>query len=120
MMRPYRLVAPAMPAAQAAPQMGVTPIVPVRTALYAPYPNPSSRGATIRFSLAKEGPADLELYNVAGQRVRRLASGSFAAGERSLVWNGQDETGRQVAAGVYFVRLVTAEAVMSRKLFVAP
>ncbi len=105
----------------AAPVLVVSPATPVATStsLFAPYPDPASREITFRFSLVAEGEADVDLYNVAGQRVRGLASERFSAGEHSRVWNRQDEKGRQVAPGVYFIRLRTGEAALTRKFFVA-
>jgi flagellar hook assembly protein FlgD len=31
----------------------------------------------------------------------------YSAGSHSVVWNGKDESGRDVTSGIYFVRLVT-------------
>jgi len=39
----------------------------------------------------------------------RLAAGWFDAGPRELAWDGRDEAGAQVPAGVYFAELRTRE-----------
>jgi FtsP/CotA-like multicopper oxidase with cupredoxin domain len=120
MMRPFMLVAPTPMVAQTTPVMGVESSLPSGgAALLAAYPNPSVRGATIQFRLVTAGQADVELYDVTGQRVKTLASQTFAAGEHSLAWAGDDESGRTLTAGVYFVRLRTPETTLVRKLFVA-
>ena len=49
----------------------------------------------------------LELFDLAGRRVRSLVSGVLPAGEVSREWDGRDEAGHGVHPGVYFVRLTT-------------
>jgi hypothetical protein len=64
-------------------------------------------GASPRVALAGPGAdrARLELFDLQGRRVRGLLDAGLAAGERELVWDGQDERGRRCAAGLYFARL---------------
>jgi flagellar hook assembly protein FlgD len=45
------------------------------------------------------------VYDVAGRLIRTLADGAFTAGRHPSVWDGTDERGKHVAAGVYFARL---------------
>jgi hypothetical protein len=111
----YQPSGPAAGAAAAAAIHG-----PATTLLFTPYPNPTSRAVTFRFGLAVAGVADLELYNLAGQRVRQLTSDRLPAGEHTRIWDGRDEEGRPVAAGIYLVRLRTREVLLTRKVFVAP
>ena len=87
------------------------------TLLFAPYPNPASRAVTIRFSLATESAAELEVFSLAGARVRRLVSGRLAAGEHSRTWNGENAAGQRVREGIYFVRLRAAGVTFTRKVF---
>ncbi|MGH7725863.1 MAG: S8 family serine peptidase [Candidatus Eiseniibacteriota bacterium] len=75
--------------------------------LATPSPNPFRERASIRFGLARAGDVRLELFDVAGRRVRTLVEGAHDAGTHVALWNGRDEHGRRIGAGVYFVRLVT-------------
>ncbi len=68
-------------------------------------PNPSQGHATVAYSLAKDGPVDLSVYSVDGRRVKTLAHGSQSAGEYRLTWNGTDDRGATLGAGIYYVRL---------------
>jgi len=69
-------------------------------------PNPFSSKATIRYQAAKDGTSvSVRVYNLAGQLVKTMASGAVTAGDHSVAWDGRDEQGRMVSAGVYFVRL---------------
>jgi len=97
-------------------QSGSKPLI---TALLAPHPNPTSRGATIGFTLARSGDVSIEIYDVSGHRVRSFGE-SLPSGSHSRTWSGTDEQGRRVASGLYFVRLRTEELSATRKLLVTP
>ncbi|MFH1279760.1 MAG: FlgD immunoglobulin-like domain containing protein [Candidatus Eisenbacteria bacterium] len=80
------------------------------------YPNPSKGESRIRFHMPESGPADLDVYDLAGRHVRTLATGIFPRGEQSVLWDGRDENGRTVANGVYFLRYQTGERAMARRI----
>jgi hypothetical protein len=73
--------------------------------LSANYPNPFNPLTTIRFALPDPQHVTLAVYGINGQRVALLASNQYAAGVHEIVWNGQDDAGRVVAAGPYFYRI---------------
>jgi hypothetical protein len=79
-------------------------------------PNPFSGATTIRFSQAAPGPVSLRIYDVTGRRIRTLDDGRLPAGSFARTWDGRDDGGRPVAAGVYFARLSTAESERSEKV----
>ncbi|HET9233506.1 MAG TPA: FlgD immunoglobulin-like domain containing protein, partial [Candidatus Eisenbacteria bacterium] len=69
-------------------------------------PNPSTASATrIAFTLAERGPVALTILDVSGRRVRVLLSEQMESGERSVVWDGRDDQGTAVPAGVYLYDL---------------
>jgi len=47
----------------------------------------------------------LDIYNIAGQKVRTLLADTVMPGTHSLVWNGRDDYGKAVSSGVYFSRI---------------
>ena len=47
---------------------------------------------------------ELLLFDVSGRLVRRLDSGVYESGHRTVTWDGRDARGGRVAAGVYFLR----------------
>ena len=79
-------------------------------------PNPFNSGTVISWFQLQSGPARLEVFAVTGQRVAVLHEGPRKAGLHRLRWDGRDDQGRQLGSGVYVYRLVTAEAVQTRKL----
>ena len=79
-------------------------LVPVRPAL-AFRPNPFHGGGTIEFAVPASKSVSLHLYDVQGRLVREFVSESPSPGTHRLAWNGQDDQGRKVPGGLYFVRL---------------
>ncbi len=79
-------------------------------------PNPLEHETTITFSLGQAGPVDVGVWDVHGRRVATLVHGFRQAGEGRVVWNGHDERGRTVSAGVYFVRVKTDAGADRRKI----
>ncbi len=71
-----------------------------------PYPNPFNPRTTIVFDLGRQETVNLRVYDLAGHLVRELVGGEPRfPGRHEVVWNGRDDTGRQVASGAYFYRL---------------
>lgn len=93
--------------------------IPSAFAIFGNYPNPFNPATTISFTLPETGQAGLAIYNVSGQKVRELASGTLAAGRHSVVWDGRDGNGSAVSSGVYISRLMMKDkATASRMLLV--
>src|ERR1041385_4464612 len=63
--------------------------------------------STVRLGIAHAGRVQVNVYDVAGRKVRTLADRVFPAGEAKLVWDGTDDAGEKVGRGVYFVRSST-------------
>ena len=81
------------------------------------YPNPFNPATKISFNLAAAGPVRLRIFDVSGRLVRTLIDDvEMAAGNHLAGWNGLDQTGRAVAAGVYFYNLETADNSFTRRM----
>ncbi|MBT7311037.1 T9SS type A sorting domain-containing protein [bacterium] len=79
---------------------------PSRFALHQCYPNPFNPSTTISYELPQAGEVTLRLYDVSGSLITTLKNGVVeAAGLNSVVWNGTDDSGKTVSAGVYFCNL---------------
>ncbi len=71
------------------------------------YPNPFNPRSMLSFVLPHSARVGLELFDMRGLRVRVLLPDSeLAAGSHSYTWNGCDDSGRNVASGVYLARLM--------------
>lgn len=88
------------------------PAATPRFTLAAPYPNPASSSATLRFSLDREEPVSVAVYDVAGRRVATLVDHRrYPAGPAELHLDT-----RGLVSGVYFVRLQTPARSLSRRM----
>jgi hypothetical protein len=90
--------------------------VPVGFALEQNYPNPFNPSTTIHYQLPKTTQVVLKIYNIFGQEVRTLINARQPAGVSTVVWDGWDESGKEVSSGIYIYRLQAGEVVQSRKL----
>ena len=90
--------------------------VPREFALDPNYPNPFNSSTTIRYRLAEPGPVRLEIFDVQGRRVKKLADGDVGAGVYQVEWDGMDASGKPVATGVYLVRLQKGTASLVHKM----
>lgn len=70
-------------------------------------PNPFFSGTMITYTQPGPGEQRVELsvYNVAGQRVRALVNSLQSPAKYLMEWDGRDDHGRNLAAGVYVARL---------------
>jgi predicted acyl esterase len=86
--------------------------------LGASYPNPMRDATLIAYASNRTAVVRLAIYNTLGRRVRTLVNGLVPAGAHRAQWDGRDESGREVAKGVYFCRMEVGSAVHARKLVV--
>lgn len=73
--------------------------------LEANYPNPFNPSTTIRYTLGLTGETSVEVYNLLGEKIRTLVDAVQSAGEHAAVWDGTDDAGRNVASGIYVLRI---------------
>ena len=92
------------------------PLLPSEYALSQNYPNPFNPTTTIGFTLPTSSEVKLEVYNLKGELTTTLATGRYAAGTHSVVWDGRAKSGEAVASGIYFYRLLTEEQEISKKM----
>jgi hypothetical protein len=79
-------------------------------------PNPFNPTTAIEFGLDQQTNVRLSIYDVSGREVRTLVQAQLPSGSYREVWNGRDDAGRSVAAGVYMVKLLAGERVLQKKL----
>jgi DNA-binding transcriptional regulator YhcF (GntR family) len=69
------------------------------------YPNPFNPETEISYTLPENSYVSVTIFNVQGQKVKRLVNEYQPAGTRKVVWDGRDENGEGVASGIYFYRI---------------
>ena len=79
------------------------------------FPNPFNTSVTIPYHLDHPGLVQLSIYYLLGERVKTLKENIQQTGTYSLVWDGRDDRGHDLASGVYLYRLQTGRQVGTRK-----
>jgi len=97
---------------------GVGDGVPNRLAFLPPSPNPTRGTTTLGFDLPQRTHVDLAIYDLAGRKVKSIASGTLDAGRWRERWDSTNEDGTQVPAGLYFARFNTSGLQRTERLVV--
>jgi len=85
--------------------------------LYASYPNPFNPATIIAFDLPARTLVDLKVYDVSGRLVRTLANQrGYEPGHQTIRWDGRNDAGRTVTAGVYFYELSAGDYRQARRM----
>jgi len=79
--------------------------IPDQFALHNNYPNPFNPVTTIRYDLPLGTDVHLVVFDILGREVRTLVNEKQEAGFKSIRWNGKNDMGQQVSAGMYFYRI---------------
>ncbi len=79
-------------------------------------PNPFRSAVAIDYSVSHALHIGCAIYDVCGKRVRTLIDRVHEPGHFSIMWNGKDDSGRRVSAGVYFCRMEADKNAMTNKV----
>ena len=91
----------------------------IHTKLMQNYPNPFNPTTTISFSLINEQneQVTLGIFNIKGQKIKTFSLNCHPEPvEKSITWNGKDESGNNVSSGIYFYTLKTGKTVITKKM----
>jgi len=94
----------------------ISNLLPERTALGQNYPNPFNAHTTISFNLQSTENVELSVYNIVGQKIVTLQNSLMNAGEHSVIWDGRDDKGNEIASGVYFYRLSAGNLTETKRM----
>ncbi|HEV8480831.1 MAG TPA: S8 family serine peptidase [Candidatus Eisenbacteria bacterium] len=83
--------------------------LPTAFFVHKPSPNPFTGRSALGFDLpsapAGRWPVAVNVYNVAGRKVRTVVQGSLPAGRYTYEWDGRDDSGLSLSAGIYFLNI---------------
>jgi FtsP/CotA-like multicopper oxidase with cupredoxin domain len=93
---------------------------PLRFALHDGVPNPFSRTTSFAYDLPRSERVRLEVFDLGGRRVRVLVSRPLASGRYQVTWDGRDDAGRRVGAGIYLTSIRAGSFESTRRTVVLP
>ncbi len=81
-------------------------------------PNPFNPATNIRFTTggSTSQTAVIDIYNALGRRVRTLVAPDQASGQHAVTWDGRDDRGSSLAAGVYLASVRVGDARQTVKM----
>ncbi len=84
--------------------------------LHQNYPNPFNPTTVIPFEIARGSQVQIEIYDNLGQKVREVTNRFYPAGLHQVTWDGRDDTGNEVPAGIYYYRLTAGNFHQTHKM----
>ncbi len=90
--------------------------LPPKFKLLQNYLNPFNPTTTIESALPLPVRVELKVLNLLGQAIRTLVDEERPAGYHQVVWNGRDESGRQVSTGIYLYKIKAVDFVKTMKM----
>jgi hypothetical protein len=80
------------------------------------YPNPFNPSTVINYQLTYPARVEVNIYNILGQKIKNLVDGFRVKGNHSVVWDGKDQNGKEVASGIYFYKIIAGDHTSVRKM----
>ena len=90
--------------------------IPTQFGLNQNYPNPFNPSTTIKYQIPEATHVTLTIYDLKGQVVKTLVNTNQEARNYSIVWDGRNNFGQQLASGVYFYRIDAGKFNATKKL----
>jgi hypothetical protein len=90
--------------------------LPVAFDLSQNYPNPFNPQTEISYSLPFDSDVNLRVFNILGEEVRELVNTHESAGSHTIIWDGRNNDGGQVASGTYFYKIHAGEFTDTKKM----
>ena len=97
----------------------VNEVSPIHIQSYS-FPNPFNDFVKIGYELTRSAETSVSVYNIYGSKVKTLSSQYNSAGAYSVNWDGRNETGTKVPAGIYFYSIRAGKSTTSGKIMLMP
>ena len=91
-------------------------ILPFQYVLYQNYPNPFNPTTQIRYYLPNNEFVSINIYDVLGDKIKSLIRSNQEAGYRSITWDGTNNLGQSVSAGMYIYIIQAGQYSQTKKM----
>jgi hypothetical protein len=81
-------------------------------------PSPVRARSRVAFQLPAAARVRLSFFDIAGRAVKQLDFGVVAAGPQERVWSAEDDAGRSLPSGVYYLRLEAGRDQATQKVLI--
>jgi len=85
-------------------------------ALHNSYPNPFNPVTNIRYDIPEISDVTIEIYNLAGQKIKTLVSNEHQPGRYKIQWNATNDLGSPVSTGMYIYRIKAKDFISVKRL----
>ncbi len=84
-------------------------------------PNPFNPRTSLKFEVggSEAVHSEVVIYDLRGRKIRGLHSGLLAPGPQTMVWDGRDDGGRNLASGVFLARVLVGREAQTVKMTLA-
>ena len=90
--------------------------LPTVYALHQNYPNPFNPVTNLGYDLPEDAMVNIMVFDMMGRVVRTLVNGQQSAGYKSIQWNGRNNSGQPISAGLYIYTIQAGEFSQTRKM----
>lgn len=73
------------------------------------YPNPFNPSTNIKFRINEREIVSIKVHDILGKEIKLLLDENLPSGEYTIQWDGKDNKGTQLSAGVYFIQMIAGE-----------
>ena len=80
------------------------------------YPNPFNPETNISFTLNEDVKVEIDLFDILGNKIRTLTNKEYSTGYHNLIWNGLNDFGKEVNAGVYIYQMKARNYIASKRM----
>ena len=80
------------------------------------YPNPFNPSTNIDYDLPEDSFVFITIFDMMGRTIKEHLFEEVSAGRHSINWNGLDNNGSSVSAGVYFYSVQTKNNFETKKM----
>lgn len=90
------------------------------TRVFQNYPNPFDRSTSIEYNVVEDARVRIDVLDLAGSLVRRLVDRTAPPGRHLTAWDGTSDSGIDVPAGIYVIRMTAGGATTSVRALKRP
>ena len=91
-------------------------VIPLKYLLHHNYPNPLNPVTTLCYDLPEYALVNITIYDMMGRQISTLVSSLQSTGYKSIQWNGTNDAGQPVSAGLYMYTIQTGDFKQTKKM----